>query len=284
MTNRRGIIDAFVALAFCASVAFAQPGSGPISGGGSGGLPGPGTVTEAMLKVVNSPTDEQCLTYESTLGDFEWQSCGPVGDVVGPESATDECLARFDTGTGKLLQNSSVCATDAGDLTVAQDLNVTRAAYIGGSSYTDAEQAFDQSAVYLGQSVKIGWGPAGTPNGYGFTLDTAFSRFSSGVVRMTNGQAGIRGLFGGGAAVASASTLPTPTGRLFHVTGTTSITSIDSSNFESGVCVTLIFDDVLTLTDGGNLKLNGNFVTSADDTWSGCYDGTNWYETSRSTN
>lgn len=37
MTIRRGIIDAFVALAFCASVAFAQPGSGPISGGGGGG-------------------------------------------------------------------------------------------------------------------------------------------------------------------------------------------------------------------------------------------------------
>ena len=78
--------------------------------------------------------------------------------------------------------------------------------------------------------------------------------------------------------------LPVPTGRIFHVTGTTNITSITSTNFASGVCITLIFDDVLTLTDGSNLKLAGNFVTTADDSISLCYDGANWFETSRSVN
>ena len=36
-------------------------------------------ITESMLKAVNSPTDEMCLTYEATVGDFEWQSCGTGG-------------------------------------------------------------------------------------------------------------------------------------------------------------------------------------------------------------
>jgi len=33
-------------------------------------------ILEAHLKAVNSPTDEYALTYESTTGDFEWQSAG----------------------------------------------------------------------------------------------------------------------------------------------------------------------------------------------------------------
>ncbi len=36
-------------------------------------------VTEAKLKAVDTPADEEFLTYESTTGDFEWQ--GEVGDI-----------------------------------------------------------------------------------------------------------------------------------------------------------------------------------------------------------
>lgn len=87
-----------------------------------------------------------------------------------------------------------------------------------------------------------------------------------------------------GANVASAAAMPLPTGNVFHVTGTTNITSITSTSFTGGMCIALIFDDVLTFTDGNNLKLAGNFTTSADDTISLCYDGTNWYETARAVN
>lgn len=114
--------------------------------------------------------------------------------------------------------------------------------------------------------------------------DTGLARFSAGVVRITNGSTVIRGLLGGGAAVASASALPLPTGNVFHVTGVTNITSITSTNFASGACIMIIFDGVLTLTDGNNIVAAGNFVTTADDTWSACYDGTNWYESARAVN
>lgn len=39
---------------------------------------------------------------------------GSGGDVVGPSSATDNAIARFDTTTGKLIQNSVVTVSDTG--------------------------------------------------------------------------------------------------------------------------------------------------------------------------
>lgn len=119
----------------------------------------------------------------------------------------------------------------------------------------------------------------------GTAVDTVMRRHSAGVWSLGDDTASsIRALQGGGAAVASATALPLPTGRVFHVTGTTTVTSITSTNFEAGVCVTLIFDGVLTFTNGNNLELAGNFVTSALDTISLCYDGTAWFETGRSVN
>lgn len=85
----------------------------------------------------------------------------------------------------------------------------------------------------------------------------------------------------GGSAVASASTI-TPTGNSPHVTGTTNIDTVTAMG--AGTFLTLIFDGVLTVNDGSNLKLNGNFTTSADDTLTLVSDGTNWYEIQRSTN
>ena len=39
-----------------------------------------------------------------------------VGDVVGPATATDEAVVRYDQATGKLTQNSLVLINDAGDI------------------------------------------------------------------------------------------------------------------------------------------------------------------------
>jgi hypothetical protein len=67
------------------------------------------------------------------------------------------------------------------------------------------------------------------------------------------------------------------------ISGTTGITSI-FAGLNEGRRVTLIFQDILTVTDGGNLKLNGNFVSAANATLTVTCDGTNWYEVSRSAN
>ena len=45
---------------------------------------------------------------------------GGSGDVVGPSSSTDEALARFDSTTGKLLQDAVATLSDAGAFTVPE--------------------------------------------------------------------------------------------------------------------------------------------------------------------
>lgn len=58
------------------------------------------------------------------------------GDVVGPASATDNAVARFDSTTGKLLQNSSVTISDTGDIDIPSGrANVTgTASTVGGGA------------------------------------------------------------------------------------------------------------------------------------------------------
>jgi hypothetical protein len=63
-----------------------------------------------------------------------------------------------------------------------------------------------------------------------------------------------------------------------HVTGTTSITSIVATNFKAGDVLRLIFDGILTLTAGNNIKIETNFITKAGSQIVLTFDGTNFYE------
>jgi hypothetical protein len=106
------------------------------------------------------------------------------------------------------------------------------------------------------------------------TLDTRLTRAAAGVMAM------------GGLTtptVASGTTI-TATSNVFHVSGTTTITSVTNAAAYANACIDIIFDGVLTFTDGSNLKLAGNFVTTADDAIRLCSDGTNWFEFGRSVN
>lgn len=61
----------------------AGPLTGDVTTSGAAATIGNDKVLEAMLKAVDAPADEECLTYEATGGDFEWQSCGSgSGDVT----------------------------------------------------------------------------------------------------------------------------------------------------------------------------------------------------------
>jgi hypothetical protein len=85
-------------------------------------------------------------------------------------------------------------------------------------------------------------------------------------------------------SVASAASVTLPRGAdLISVSGTTGITSIVATG-NARRTVTLNFAGALTVTDGSNLKLAGNFTTTADDTLTLYCDGTNWIEIARSIN
>ena len=73
-------------------------------------------------------------------GDGVWATPSGSGDVVGPASSTDNAIARFDSTTGKLLQNSTVTISDAGaiaagSLTLTTDLAVANGG-TGASTFT----------------------------------------------------------------------------------------------------------------------------------------------------
>lgn len=51
-------------------------------------------------------------------------SATATGDVVGPASATDNAVARFNLTTGKLIQNSSVTIADSGQVTITDSTSL----------------------------------------------------------------------------------------------------------------------------------------------------------------
>lgn len=72
------------------------------SGGGGGG---------ASLPDQSGNAGKFLTTDGSTAS---WGTPAGSGDVVGPSSATDNAIARFDLATGKLIQNSVVTVSDTG--------------------------------------------------------------------------------------------------------------------------------------------------------------------------
>lgn len=80
---------------------------------------------------------------------------GGSGDVVGPSGATDNAIARFDTGTGKLLQNSSATVDDSGNLTAnsAKVASVANASAIAAGTIGAGGIQFVNNALPHGSAV-----------------------------------------------------------------------------------------------------------------------------------
>lgn len=80
----------------------------------------------------------------ATVGAAQWIRLD--GDVVGPAGATDNAFARFDTATGKLLQNSLVICDDLGNITGVLSLTITA----GGELKTNLIKATSGSSIVVG--------------------------------------------------------------------------------------------------------------------------------------
>ena len=96
-----------------------------------------------------------------------------------------------------------------------------------------------------------------------------------------------------GADVAAANDLTLGDGNLFHITGATQINAINTTNWQAGSEITLIFDSTPTVknnTAGGGstavmlLAGGADFSATANDVLKLVFDGTSWFEVSRSVN
>jgi len=82
-------------------------------------------VTAALGVSSTDSTATLPFKIDSATGRLLVGVAGVAGDVVGPASSTDNAVARFDTITGKLLQNSVVLIGDTGAITGALSLNLS---------------------------------------------------------------------------------------------------------------------------------------------------------------
>jgi hypothetical protein len=112
-------------------------GTIPVENGGTGAS----TAAAGLNNLLPSQTGNNGKVLATDGTNATWTSNGS-GDVVGPASATDNAVARYDATTGKLIQNSVVIIGDTGSVTgvnalTAESLVVNNNATLG-SSNTDS--------------------------------------------------------------------------------------------------------------------------------------------------
>lgn len=103
-----------------------------------------------------------------------------TGDVTGPSSSTDNAIARFDSTTGKVIQNSTVTISDAGAMSIPVNMPIS----IGGNTVINDDSA----------NVVVGSQTAAHPvivaiNGVASLQVTATGTLSSGAFAHTFGSA-----------------------------------------------------------------------------------------------
>lgn len=83
-------------------------------------------------------TNDGKLFYEDSSGVVQViaTKAGSLGDVVGPASATDNAIVRYDGTTGKLIQNSAVTIDDSNNVSGVAQLNATTVAATTGNITT----------------------------------------------------------------------------------------------------------------------------------------------------
>ena len=158
-----------------------------------------------VISALTSTSGTKVLT--NTAGAITWGTASS-GDVVGPGSATDNAITRFDTTTGKLVQNSGVTISDTSDITAYDATNDGNPEIRLGA--VDAEELHIQT-VYDAA--------AQTLNYVLFTTDVASGAANKGLYRFNVDGTDIVDIDDGG--------INLKTGKTFEINGTEVLNSAE---------------------------------------------------------
>ena len=216
------------------------------------------------------------------------------GDVVGPASSTDNAIARFDSTTGKLLQNSTATLGDAGEAVFATGTfgassgGVTTVTAIGNTLSNivigDPSTASSSSGIqFKGGSSTTNWVISGNGNvtsGIEITPSTTVNgtTFNAPVVKVTS-----TGLIAKTTiAVGNATPSTSGSGITFPATQSDSSDANTLDDYEEGTWTPLAnsFTLIGSFTYAGSYTKIGRLVTIRGS----LIPGTSWSSTAESSN
>ncbi len=159
-----------------------------LSGASSGAVAiVPAAATATHILTADKGAQGTFLQSLDSNGTLAWAN---PGNVTGAASSTDIAVARFDSTTGKLLQNSVVAIDDGGVITGARALYISGA--VSGAVAVQASPSTDPHVLMLPQlqggenaflrndgTGALTWTSAGNVTGAASSADNAFARFDS---------------------------------------------------------------------------------------------------------
>ena len=228
----------------------------PLSTGVTGLLPvangGTGTATPALVAGTN-------VTISGTWPNqtINASGGGGGGDVTGPASSTDNAVARFDSTTGKIIQNSGVVINDSGEVTVGVWKGTEVGLSYGGTGASSASQARGNILPsYTGNAGKV------LAVNTGATDAEWIAAGGSGTVTSVAVSGGTTGLTTSGGPITAAGTI-TLAGTLAVANGGTGVTtSTGSGNVVLSTSPTLVSPVLGTPASGTATNLTGLPLTT----------------------
>lgn len=212
-------------------------------------------------------------------------SCTSRDPIAGTRHFLASAACELIQVNGGLFYGGTTHGISANNAADIGHLQITGAMFdnIGGSAITGSGQAAARTTITGCAFRNIGLFAAtghsnltASGNNYENVAQAALYSMAGTNNRILDNSAGMR-------TVSSAATVTlSEVSNFFTITGSTAVTSITASY--AGREVTIRFTSILTLTDGGNLILAGDFITASNSMIKLVCDGTNWYELSRSVN
>jgi hypothetical protein len=192
-------------------------------------------------------TANQYIRVNSSATGLEYATLAAGGDVTGPASSTDNAIARFDSTTGKVIQNSSATITDTGQAAFVGYVQVAPNTGSGTSGYLELQSNDAGSG-----SKTLRFQPSNTASTSTQTYTFPGNYGTSGQFLSTDGTGNLTWTTGGGGSASTPYATFTFTGDGTTTTFNTSLSWINVNNvlvLENGVAQTPTTDYTVSTTN-----------------------------------